>query len=317
MKKIIVPIFVIMILFLGIELVLRLTMGNMNIAPIQIHPGDGRCVGLTPGSSVTYTGWFWRVDPVQHGANQYGYRGFPYDRQPPAGTFRIAVLGDSFVYGQGVGADCTMPVFMESNLADRKVPVQVLNFGIPGINLAESIAQYEFFAKNWQPHQVLLVISRNDLAEPLCDLFESRIHGWILKKVYLYRSLYVLHNIFFQEKPTQMTLRQNQNRILFFLGELNETVRRSGAQLVVVMLSCPANGSALNRAVKEMGIPILNPGERWWMDRVEVIQGEGHFTCLGNRVAAHIISQWLIHNKLLPFKKVMGKKNFAFSRSVS
>src|SRR5258706_9667952 len=58
-----------------------------------------------------------------------GFRDREWTKEKPKGTTRIAVLGDSFVFGSGVDADARMTNLLEARLGG---PTEVLNFGVPG-----------------------------------------------------------------------------------------------------------------------------------------------------------------------------------------
>src|SRR5690242_10223894 len=60
---------------LVLELLLSLALGNLDVAPFVLEPGDGRCVGLEPGGQSEYTGMVLRIPPVVHAVNEGGYRG--------------------------------------------------------------------------------------------------------------------------------------------------------------------------------------------------------------------------------------------------
>ena len=176
-----------------VEIVLRFFMGNMKIAPLVTDPGDGRCVGLKPGVKVTYTGWRWRIPPVDQGANSLGYRGREYDRGRSPNTLRIATMGDSFTYGVGVPAGKTIPSYLEAALKKPiEKRVEVLNFGLPGMSLSDSREQYGFFASKWQPDLVLFFLFDNDLDESFCTFTKALIKVWMLRNVYLFRILYMV-----------------------------------------------------------------------------------------------------------------------------
>ena len=83
--------------------------------------------------------------------NRWGYRGADWTRVKPAGTLRIAVLGDSFIEAQQVAEPATacellkralvqmLPVFARSRYRGLK-RVEVMNFGVDGYGTAQ-----EFF----------------------------------------------------------------------------------------------------------------------------------------------------------------------------
>lgn len=68
--------------------------------------------------------------------NAQGFREREFVEQKPPGTFRIAVVGDSFTYANGLDAK-----YRFSDLIQRDLPasVQVLNFGLPGNNTPQHV----------------------------------------------------------------------------------------------------------------------------------------------------------------------------------
>src|SRR5262245_39506330 len=98
------------------ELMARVTFGDAHLRDLlQFDPGDGRCIALQPGQRVAYTGWFLRIPAVEHDVNQYGFRGRAVAPQRSPSP-RIALLGDSFAFGVGVGPDDTIPARLEQAL---------------------------------------------------------------------------------------------------------------------------------------------------------------------------------------------------------
>lgn len=89
----------------------------------------------SPGvHAVAASRWLPAVD---YQINARGFRGGAWDEAPRAGVGRVAVIGDSFVLGQGVGWDDTLAEQASAQLR-RGAPnrnVELLNLGIAGNNL--------------------------------------------------------------------------------------------------------------------------------------------------------------------------------------
>src|SRR5262245_30014297 len=149
---------------------------------------------LRPGAEVTYTGWFLKIPPVRQEVNAYGFRGPARPPAKPPGTLRIAVLGDSFAYGLGVEAENAIPAQLEAVLAaGSSVPVEVLNFGIPGAQLDDLIPHLRGVVANWQPDVVVFLLFTNDLDESLCGWVRSPAKlalGLLSWKSYLVRGFH-------------------------------------------------------------------------------------------------------------------------------
>ena len=86
-------------------------------------------------SSGNAAGYFAQARQVEVVRNSLGYR----DREPPPkdpSRYRIAVIGDSFTWGQGVEASERFSNRIEALLGPRD---EVLNFGIPGHDMPQHL----------------------------------------------------------------------------------------------------------------------------------------------------------------------------------
>jgi hypothetical protein len=102
-----------------------------------------------------------------NGAGMHDDREFPV--QKPAGTVRVAVLGDSMTAGVQVDAKDTFSRVAERQLAGcatfsgRKV--EVLNFGVPGFGTAQELIDYRTRVARFNPDIVVLAFyTNNDIA---------------------------------------------------------------------------------------------------------------------------------------------------------
>ncbi len=94
--------------------------------------------------------------------NSHGLRGPEVSLAKPAGVFRIAVLGDSYVEALQVEEEATFCRQLESRL--RKV--EVLNFGVSGFGTAQEYLTYIHYVRPFRPDLVLLVMCPgNDIAD--------------------------------------------------------------------------------------------------------------------------------------------------------
>ena len=93
--------------------------------------------------------------------NHLGFREREVGPRSP-GRYRIAVVGDSFTWGQGVQADERFSAVLERSLGSR---YEVLNFGIPGNNMPEHLQVLER-ALSVSPDFVLLQLYINDFEMP-------------------------------------------------------------------------------------------------------------------------------------------------------
>jgi lysophospholipase L1-like esterase len=113
-------------------------------------------------TTADFRGYFttkWMRTQVRH--NHYDYRGGEFEEVKPAGVYRVAVMGDSFTYGNGVREDERFSNLVGAALRDRHV--EVLNFGFPGNNWPEHVRTLERRVLRLRPDFVLLQWGTNDI----------------------------------------------------------------------------------------------------------------------------------------------------------
>ena len=99
--------------------------------------------------------------------NSYGFRSPEYDVKPEPGTYRVALFGDSQVFGVGVDTDDMVNARMEELLNQGSGPnCQVLNFGMPATGTIAQGRVLEEFALEWEPDAaVFIVTTGNDISD--------------------------------------------------------------------------------------------------------------------------------------------------------
>lgn len=110
---------------------------------------------------------------ISHKTNSRGFRGPEFLLSRPANRRRIAFLGDSFTFGEGVRDDRTFAV-KTSRYLNELVPegdptrYESYNFGVGGFNTNQTAVLLEETVLRYKPDVVVLAFTLND-AEP--DLF--------------------------------------------------------------------------------------------------------------------------------------------------
>lgn len=136
------------------EVLLRRHVPHCGVTPFQLSERAGLASELRPGFSTLYKGH-------EVSINSDGYRG---PELPPRmdGALRVAMVGDSFVFGNAVGLADTMAVRLEGQLGEA----QVLNLGVPGYGAGHAAAVVEHDALRLDPDVVLYVFYNNDADPP-------------------------------------------------------------------------------------------------------------------------------------------------------
>lgn len=93
--------------------------------------------------------------------NAQGFRGEPVEYPKPEGVHRIIALGDSVTLGTGVPADQTWAAHLESQLDSPDAPVEVINAGLPALDLSQIELELRTRWRDMDPDELVLVISGN------------------------------------------------------------------------------------------------------------------------------------------------------------
>ncbi|MFO0756100.1 MAG: SGNH/GDSL hydrolase family protein [Byssovorax sp.] len=95
-----------------------------------------------------------------------GFRGAGFAEQKAPGQIRIALVGDSFIFGQGVEENETLKARLDELFAARGLAgkVEVLNLGIPGANLETHVKMYALATQKLGADAVVMgLFEDNDL----------------------------------------------------------------------------------------------------------------------------------------------------------
>jgi hypothetical protein len=111
-------------------------------------------------------GYFGPGATIEHPTNSLGFRGPEFAARKPADALRIAFVGDSFTFGEGVRFEDTFPERAAAALTRRcGTPVESLNFGVGGFNTTLERLLLERRVLGFEPDVVVLGYVLND-AEP-------------------------------------------------------------------------------------------------------------------------------------------------------
>ncbi len=115
---------------------------------------------------------------VSYATNSQGLRERELPLNKPAGTVRVAALGDSFTLGEGVSVEDAWPRQLERALRDRmermkvmkttepmeSCNVEVINAGASAYNTRQELEHFRRVVVNYQPDMVVLALVWNDTA---------------------------------------------------------------------------------------------------------------------------------------------------------
>ena len=125
-----------------------------------------RAIGwkLVPGLAWTSTGnyWYARDYSVPVRTSALGFRDRERAEAKPAGTLRVAVLGDSFVQAVQVPLEKTATQILEQRLEAAPPKgfghAEVLNFGIANHGVGQCLLTWEAYAQRFAPERVAVFV---------------------------------------------------------------------------------------------------------------------------------------------------------------
>lgn len=282
---------------------LRILLGNFGQSQVLQRSDNAEiCLELRPETQQVYTGWRQKVAPSEMIINSHGFRGPELKDQKPEGTLRLAALGDSFTFGQGVDYAQSFPAVAGEALRGAGIKTEVLNFGVPGHSTPQSVALARERVAPLDPDVVLLHVFANDLsaAESYCHYGQggNAATAWVLRNVYVGRLLYLLASplLFGEVDPADYPdLGTPPERFVESIQALQALGREQGFLVAVVLLTdrsmfleqrfCP-NCVPAHDLVGKTDAHVIDLSAVWEDLQGDIpgnfITGEDHFTPAGN-----------------------------------
>ena len=105
------------------------------------------------------------VFDVAVSVNAEGFRDRDHAREKPPGTYRVALLGDSFVEAIQVPFEDSITAVLQRRLERHGVKVETINFGVSGSGTARQYLALREYGLRYQPDLVLLFLVGNDISD--------------------------------------------------------------------------------------------------------------------------------------------------------
>jgi hypothetical protein len=264
-----------------------------------------------------------RDRPVR--TNSFGMRGEECSLRKPPQVFRVAGIGDSHMFGWGVGQDETYMHLVEQRLNDSAAAArgerryELLNFAVPGYNTVMEVATYEHRAMAFTPDMVLLHFVGNDFGLPhFMQLPRSREPGVHLYLADFLRARFappdedpdLAHDLHGLPEDQRQSTRDRYERMVGqeayekAMARLAALTRRQRIPVVVLALGFDTEAGEIARRVSlANGFRVLDaspylfaylrrhgldPAER--QDRVRAFkQADGHPSALAHQVLAEVV----------------------------
>lgn len=243
--------------------------------------------------------------------NALGYRGAPRPPERGDGAPRIAMLGDSFTYGYGVRQLETVPAYLEQQLrAHGRPAAEVLNFGVPGYQIEDMLAQWRAFARRWQPDLVLVYLASGpeDLQRSWCwySYKRPRLEGsrvpdrdqllrW-LSTSRLLQDAIVLQRVVSVTRQVRRDAAAASDTPQQVLARAFEGFARQSqadaTPVAFVTLEEAVPRAELEAQTARYGFPWLDLSRA--RPRPPRIRLDSHLSARGNRMVAEAIGRWLL-----------------------
>lgn len=254
-------------------------------------------------------------------------RDFTYPVKKAPGTFRIVVVGDSFTFGGKCPFDDTFPKRLERmlKLNNEHRPVEVLNWGVPGLSTRQEEYGVRHALKYFQPDLIVLQVTLNDpeirplnkhLLSAVPDWVEALDRHWVSAGFVAHR----LWNTVAQKRYVQyyFSLFENEDTKTNFTtgaSEIIQNARAAGVPLVAAIFpvfshtvdeSYPFRPlhNYIDSLFGTLGIPHVDLMSGYAgipADRLAAIPGKDpHPNEIAHRIAAEQIYEFLTTQHLLP-----------------
>jgi hypothetical protein len=116
---------------------------------------------ITTTAQYSYFSERWIASDAVH-TNRLGFREREFEAIPASSVCRICMVGDSFLFGQGLPVAARLSNILDAQLNSGAAEVEVLNFGAKGANLAEYLEVLDNDVLPTNPNVVLLQWFIND-----------------------------------------------------------------------------------------------------------------------------------------------------------
>jgi hypothetical protein len=130
--------------------------------PVFYQPDEARGYALRPGMQ----GWYRKEGEAFVQINSDGLRDREHSKEKPPGTFRIAVVGDSYAEAFQVSREKAFWSVLERRLGNcpslQGRRVEVINFGVSGYGTAQELITLRERVWAYSPDLVLLAVTTNN-----------------------------------------------------------------------------------------------------------------------------------------------------------
>jgi lysophospholipase L1-like esterase len=290
-------------------------MGDEKIRPIQLVMEGRRPWGeaepplYDPASFLVYEAKpnLHLVHPLEGPVetNSYGFFDREHSLRKPAGTVRIAILGDSVARGWGVLRDQRFDHLLESQLKrESGRNFEVLNFAVPGYRLTQMFDVALEKAQRWQPDVYIVTMTELTVGPVWGDHVVQLVENGADLKYPMLRDMVRKSGLRKGDDPALSQWKLSHYRLTAqrdVLLQLKSRIEQQSAKLIVVLLPDAENVAFTERRfsgvpaiLADTGIPIVNLLDTFAetdVDSMRVLWYDPHPNATGHRLIAEELSR--------------------------
>lgn len=153
----------------------RLSFDTIDDRPIVMHPERG--LSFAPGKNTRKANG---IDyDVTQKANKHGFLDRNHELKKADDTYRILIIGDSFVEAAQVPIEKKIQVLLDRKLKGKLLGLKVesIAMAFSGMGTANQLVYYRTLGKDFNPDLVVLVFISNDFANN-SPILHSLAEGW-------------------------------------------------------------------------------------------------------------------------------------------
>lgn len=235
---------------------------------------------VIPKEAIEYNEQVNIQNSINSSYNPHGFNDRPREVEKPAGTFRVAVLGDSFVWGDGAPYEDTWPHQLEKMVAKEHPNVEVMSWGRCGWSTLDEMAFLKDQGLKYKPDMIILSWVQNDTDlgddtpalswhtssfwKPLKSAFPQAFE-YIAERInmFLYKYVFTDWLIGNQEFYDRLFSPEHLQKYSEVLKELNSLCKKNNIRLVIALCALPLENDKiyLDRIIpvlEESGLEYVN-----------------------------------------------------------
>ena len=259
------------------------------------HRTDERLWELRPDMDITFKG-------VRMRTNRWGMRDRDYSMEKPAGAYRMAVMGASYVMGAGVADHESFEEVVEERLnaetgASSHAMYELLNFSVGGYGLVQQVVVAHEQVFDFEPDAVLYVVQPEETRRTIERLLPALLDGHGIQSPYLREAL---NRIGYEPQMDRPELRKRlysigEELVEWGYGEIARLSKEHNAVPVLVILPNTARAfrdeeiTYLTGLAEKLGFEVLNLQgvyEGHSLEEIRIASWDLHPNALGHKLIA-------------------------------